>query len=162
MKLPALASLVLTIGLPFLGLGCEGAAIDGGGSKPVSAGSSSSAPVVVPNSFFGRLSARRLTRTSSPEGTEVDAAAVGITFEITFGEDGLYALDDGKTCLRGEYQLKKGLAGRGVFTFTPAVGAAPDHPFEFREKDLVVADLVPGYPWAHLERTLAKSRCDLP
>ncbi len=143
---------------PIVSVGCQGEVIDGGASTAISNGSSSSTPVEVPNSFFGRLSLKSLTKTTSPEGTEITPSSAGITFEIAFGEDLLYALDNGMTCVRGEYSLQRGTSG-GAFVFKPAIGREGPHAFEFRDKELVVADLVPGFPWAHLVRTVEKSRC---
>ena len=100
---------------PIVAVGCQGEVIDGGTSKPVINGSSSANPVEAPNSFFGRLSLKSLTKTSSPEGTEVSPSSVGVTFEIAFGEDLLYALDNGTTCIRGEYSLQRGSSGAFVF-----------------------------------------------
>jgi hypothetical protein len=142
---------------PIVSVGCQGEVIDGGASTAVTNGSASSPPVEVPNSFFGRLSLKSLTKTASPEGTEITPSSAGVTFEITFGEDLLYALDNGTTCIRGEYSLQR--TSGAAFVFKPAIGREGAHAFEFRDKELVVADLVPGFPWARLVRTVEKSRC---
>lgn len=139
---------------------CEGETIDGGSSGATGRSSSSAPPPVdTPNSFYGKLTLKALTKTDRPEGDEISPSSAGVTFKVTFVENGTFALDDGKACIRGFYTTQKGARDLGALTFTPSIGRDGAHDFEFRERDLVVADLVPGYPWARLARTSESSRC---
>lgn len=143
------------------GAACEGTIIDGGnGSVAPATSQSVPPPVDVRKSFFGRLTLRALTRSASPEGTEVSPESVGITLELGLAEDGTYALDDGKACIRGRYTFQSGVAGRGAFSFEPLIGRAGTHDFEFRDQNVAVADVVAGYPWARLAPTGQSNRCD--
>lgn len=147
---------------PFLGVGCEGTAIDGGSSRPNANGSSSSPPIDVRNTIFGRFSLQSLTKSSSPEGTEVGPASIGVTFEITLTESGGYELDDGTTCIRGRFTFASSESGdRAGFSFTPRIVRDGVHAVEFRDNQLAVADLVQGHPWGRLVPTSTRSRCSL-
>lgn len=150
------------LAVPFLGVGCEGTAIDGGSNGPSVNGSSSSPPVDVRNTIFGRFSLRSLTKSASAEGTEVAPASIGVTFEITLTESGVYELDDGTTCIRGRYTFASAESGdRAAFSFSPRIVRDGVHAVEFRDNQLAVADLVQGHPWGRLVPTNARSRCSL-
>lgn len=154
---------VILLTVAFFGSGvsaCEGSVIDGGETSAAPASTSSAPPKQdVARSFFGNHRVRALTRTSSPQGTEIDATEANVGILLSLAESGRFAYDDGATCVTGSYTFRSGATDRGSLEFDPAIGGQGSHDLEYLDTQLAIANLVPTYPWARLEVTADSPRC---